>query len=239
MMSEQESLRPLHKALLNLNKRAERAANEILVSNFVDSEPLFDLLSTPNNQVLYGRRGTGKTHALKYLGDKVQTDGEVAIYLDLRSIGSNTSIYADGSRSVEDRASALIADMLNALYDEFYSLAVVALDKAPDARQLTLRLDDLGQAISAIKIKGSIEEEKQEEQSSATDNKSALKVVASKSPSIEFGASAAKKADTHNSTRATRSGTEIVYLDFGNITATIGGLMEMLNVGRVWLLIDE
>jgi len=58
-MSEDENLKNLHKALLNFNKRAERASSEILVSNFVDSEPLFDLLSTPNNQVIYGRRGTG------------------------------------------------------------------------------------------------------------------------------------------------------------------------------------
>jgi Cdc6-like AAA superfamily ATPase len=71
-MSEDENLKNVHKALLNFNKRAERASSEILVSNFVDSEPLFDLLSTPNNQIIYGRRGTGKTHALKYLAESVE-----------------------------------------------------------------------------------------------------------------------------------------------------------------------
>jgi hypothetical protein len=116
-MSTDESLRSLHKALLNFNKRAERANAEILVSNFVDSEPLFDLLSTPNNQVVYGRRGTGKTHALKYLAEYVQRAGDSAIYLDLRSIGSNTSIYSDGNRSLTDRASTLIVDVLNSLYE--------------------------------------------------------------------------------------------------------------------------
>ena len=75
-MSEGENLKNLHKALLNFNKRAERASSEILVSNFVDSEPLFDLLSTPNNQVIYGRRGTGKTHALKYLAESVEGSGD-------------------------------------------------------------------------------------------------------------------------------------------------------------------
>lgn len=88
-MSTDESLKSLHKALLNFNKRAERANTEILVRNFVDSETLFDLLSTPNNHVVYGRRGTGKTHALKYLAEYVQRAGDHAIYLDLRSIGSN------------------------------------------------------------------------------------------------------------------------------------------------------
>ena len=31
------TLKSLHRALINLNKRAERSASEILVSNFVDS----------------------------------------------------------------------------------------------------------------------------------------------------------------------------------------------------------
>jgi hypothetical protein len=53
-MSPDENLKNLHKALLNFNKRAERASSEILVSNFVDSEPLFDLLSTPNIRLYTG-----------------------------------------------------------------------------------------------------------------------------------------------------------------------------------------
>src|SRR5207245_1849085 len=104
------------RALINLNKRAERSSNEILVSNFVDSEPLFELLSTKNNQVIYGRRGTGKTHALKYLAETVGRSGEHAVYVDLRSIGSNSSIYSDTSRSLADRAATLIVDVLQAVY---------------------------------------------------------------------------------------------------------------------------
>src|SRR5260370_39683012 len=100
MPESAEALKSLHRALINLNKRAERASNEILVSNFVDSEPLFELLSTKNNQVIYGRRGTGKTHALKYLSESVSKSGAHAVYIDLRSIGWNSSIYRDTSRSL-------------------------------------------------------------------------------------------------------------------------------------------
>src|SRR6266436_4922285 len=153
-MAADESLKNLHKSLLNFNKRAERASNEILVSNFVDSEPLFDLLSTPNNQVIYGRRGTGKTHALKYLAESVEREGDHAVYLDLRSVGSNSSIYNDGNRSLTDRAATLIVDVLNALYDELYNIAVSTIDQVPDPTQLTLRLDDLSSAISSIRITG-------------------------------------------------------------------------------------
>jgi hypothetical protein len=38
MAEDIEALKRLHRALINLNKRAERSSNEILVSNFVDSD---------------------------------------------------------------------------------------------------------------------------------------------------------------------------------------------------------
>jgi hypothetical protein len=36
MSEDADTLKALHRALINLNKRAERSASEILVSNFVD-----------------------------------------------------------------------------------------------------------------------------------------------------------------------------------------------------------
>lgn len=80
--------------------------------------------------------------------------------MDLRSIGSNTSIYSDASRSLSDRAATLIVDVLNALYDELYTVALTALDRAPHAEQLTTRIDDLGAAISTIRITGTVDQER-------------------------------------------------------------------------------
>jgi Cdc6-like AAA superfamily ATPase len=135
MTSETDILSSIHKALIGFDKRAERTSDEILEATFVDSAPLFDLLSSKNNQVIYGRRGTGKTHALKYLARYVEKTNERPIYIDLRSVGSNGSIYSDGSRPLAERASTLILDVLNAVHGELYVLAVQALDKALDAYQ--------------------------------------------------------------------------------------------------------
>src|SRR3954467_10725938 len=76
-----DDLTAIHRTLIGFNKRAERSSDAMLVATFVDSAPLFDLLSTPNNQVIYGRRGTGKTHALKYLAQTVERRGEYPIYI--------------------------------------------------------------------------------------------------------------------------------------------------------------
>jgi hypothetical protein len=239
-MSESDTLQRLHKALLNLNKRAERAANEILVSNFVDSEPLFDLLATPNNQVIYGRRGTGKTHALKYLENRVKDKGDSAVYLDLRLIGSNTSIYSDGTRSLSDRASTLIIDVLNALFDEFYKIAVIAVDQAPSPAQVTVRLDDLANAISSIRISGDVEQEQKTASARSQENRISAKLLGSLTTlSGELSVSNSGKLDDRSSLRTKRSGSEAVYIDFANVGASITGLTGVLGSNRVWLLIDE
>ena len=114
--AEADSVRAIHRALMRFNKRAERNNDEQLVATFVDSEPLYDLLSTENNQVIYGRRGTGKTHAFKYHSEQVYNESAASVYIDLRSVGSNGSIYSDTSRSLAERASTLVLDVLGALY---------------------------------------------------------------------------------------------------------------------------
>ena len=77
----------VHTAFLGFAKRAEKVASDILSHTFVDTEPLATLLKTRNSQIIYGRRGTGKTHALLYLAEFVKghSDGH-PIYIDLRSI---------------------------------------------------------------------------------------------------------------------------------------------------------
>ena len=55
----------INKSLLGIVKRAEKQSIEQLVATFVDIGPLFKILSNIDHQILYGRRGTGKTHAFK------------------------------------------------------------------------------------------------------------------------------------------------------------------------------
>lgn len=239
MSDDSETLKRLHRALITLNKRAERASNEILVSNFVDSEPLFDLLSTQNNQVIYGRRGTGKTHALKFLAETVSKSGDHAVYIDLRSIGSNSSIYSDTARSLADRASTLIVDVLGAVYDELLTVALSVIDQAPNPEQITSRIDDLGSAISAVRISGSVEEEQETKTSTSADIGFKFGASAGSKASADAGASISTKSENGASYRAKRSGTEAIHLDFGNINAALTGLIRVVNSPRIWLLIDE
>lgn len=157
---EQDDLAAVHTTLIGFTKRAEKATEQSLVATFVDSAPLFALLSTDNNQVIYGRRGTGKTHALKVLSEHVQQQKNgISVFLDMRTIGSNGSSYSDSSRSLSERASALLSDVVSALCAEFYSIALVVIEDHPHPEEVARRLDTLHASICTLKISGDVGEE--------------------------------------------------------------------------------
>lgn len=238
-MDDEVLLSAIHKSFISFNRRAERASDDKLVATFVDSAPLMDLLSSSNNQIIYGRRGTGKTHALKYLADQVKKRGDHAIYLDLRSIGSNGSIYSDPNRSLAERASTLILDVLNAVTYELYSIALEKLDGAPSQEAIATRLDDLTSAVTAIKVVGTVDTSVETKQSEGAKAKSSAGATLGKTPGIEAKLEHEAESKSDVSEKTSRSGTEKVHLNFGNITTSISGLVKVLGSPRIWLLIDE
>jgi hypothetical protein len=229
----------IHKAFIGFDKRAERASNEILEATFVDSAPLFELLSTNNNQVIYGRRGTGKTHALKYLAKQVEKQGEHPIYVDLRSVGSNGSIYSDESRPLSERAATLIIDVLNALNDELITIALGTLESVPDQSQLYLRVDDFSASIRTVQITGTIEEETESITTETDARGAAFNAKVAKSPSATLALGTNRSASLGTAARSKRTGTELVHLNFGNLGASLSALISVLGAPRIWLLIDE
>jgi hypothetical protein len=117
------SLSDVQTALIGLPARADRDKQERLLETFVDAQPLFKLLQSTNNQAIFGRRGTGKTHALKVLADWSANQNDVALFLDLRTIGSNGSIYTDQEIPFTERATRLLLDVGLTIHDELLSFA--------------------------------------------------------------------------------------------------------------------
>ena len=82
-------------AVRDIQRRAERQLlDERLVRCFVPNRVLEELDST-SNQLLFGRRGVGKTHTLKVFASEHVLGGELTAYLDCTSFGSGLGI--DGS----------------------------------------------------------------------------------------------------------------------------------------------
>ena len=60
------SISEFNRALRRIPKRAEKQEDPKLHETFFDSG-IAEALDNFDNEILYGRRGTGKTHALSYL----------------------------------------------------------------------------------------------------------------------------------------------------------------------------
>jgi hypothetical protein len=100
---------------MRFSDRAERITAKQVAETFVSVGPLMDLLDSRNNQIMYGRRGTGKTHALRYFQSIKNAAGDLAIYIDAQNIGSNGSIYNDTTIPVSERAARLLVDVCSAM----------------------------------------------------------------------------------------------------------------------------
>ncbi len=131
-------------AVSSISQRAERQRDiNKIVNSYVEIGILPQLLNN-NNQVLYGRRGTGKTHILKiyenyYLEDKKKT----VCYIDCRFLGSSPQ-FSDTTLSISHRCSSLFIDVLNEIYDVL--LTHIAYEPNDTSEQALNSLTDLSRS---------------------------------------------------------------------------------------------
>ena len=116
-------MRPTNLAFVLIAKRAERQADEVLERTFVDFGSVSTLLSSVDHQVIFGRRGTGKTHLLTVHRRALVARGETAIQLDMRNLGSAGGIYNDPSLPISLRATRLLIDILADIHERLLDIA--------------------------------------------------------------------------------------------------------------------
>jgi len=127
----------LNSIFLRLSKRAETYDKEHLVKTFVNIGPLFTILSNRDHEILYGRRGTGKTHALAYLADSIKKKGEAVINIDLRTIGSNGGIFSDSTIPITERATRLLIDTIAFIHDGIINEVIEDISEKYDLSRLS------------------------------------------------------------------------------------------------------
>lgn len=136
----------LTKAVAAIPQRSERQQDlHKLVGAFVDVGILPQVQNT-NNQIIYGRRGTGKTHIFRVLESNLASKANViVVYIDARTLGS-TSQFTDPSVPLSTRCTALFRDILaeihNALLEYIISVG------GPEAEASLNELDGLTRVIT-------------------------------------------------------------------------------------------
>jgi Cdc6-like AAA superfamily ATPase len=123
---EKSTTYSINTAFVGISRRAESVDRKTLVQTFVDLGPLIPVLSSRDHQIVYGRRGTGKTHALLYVTEQLKADRVVPVYVDLRNMGSSGGIYADAQIPLTQRATRLLLDVLGDVHEGLVEHAVTA-----------------------------------------------------------------------------------------------------------------
>lgn len=227
----------LNNALLRLSRRAEAADRATLVGTFVDTGALVTLLASRDHQIIFGRRGTGKTHALLYLAETAARQGDIAVYVDLRTVGSTGGLYADSSIPLAERGTRLLADTLAAIHDALLN-AVVA-GTGLDLSQLGPALDALAEAATQVVVTGPVDQETTLELTSADERGVAVAAsLEGATPKASLSVSDKSQTGRVGKSRVAVSGQPRHRVHFGAVGSALARVCTALG-HRLWVLLDE
>ncbi len=156
------------------------------------------------------------------------------MYVDLRSIGSNGSIYNDSTLSFTQRASTLLIDFLGAIHDQLLEIFV-------DSTELDLsaaggHLDRFANAISTTRVEGpvSIKEQRHHEDTASVKAGVALKKL-DPTFNIYVGSTNKEADDSEVSYELARE----AHVIFGDLNAPLKAIAGLAKGKRFVVLVDE
>lgn len=229
----------INNLILKMGKRAERQDPINLVSTFVDVGPLFTLLSSNEHQTLYGRRGTGKTHALSYLADTIRRSGDISIGIVMNTLGSTGGIYSDPQLPISERATRMLVDTLTGIHERLRAY-IFDNNNDIDFSLLGPLLDSLAEAITEVVVQGDVQKEELigEKQQLKETTQDVFSVDKSK---IQMK-SQFESTNSHEQNKEYRyksSGTERHRVHFGRVSSILSKVMDQLSPKKCWILLDE
>lgn len=224
--------------LQQISKRAERLDTKQQAETFVSLGGIENTLLSQDNRVIFGRRGTGKTHVMSFVADRARVNGQIGILIDLRTIGSNSYLYQNQDRSLADRATLLLRDFVTALHDGLLE-EITDPQKSYKITRFSQLLDGLGNSVREVIVTEVIEIEGKREGSSQSSAGSELGFEAS-----PITAKATGKANFEGVRRQgassghSKSGKPRLSVNIGQVYRALAEIGERLG-NRIWVLVDE
>lgn len=229
------SANAINTAIARLLRRADEEDPATLAETFVDLNALFARLSSRDSQVVFGRRGTGKTHALKYLAESLRSKGQTVVYLDLRLLGSSGGIYTDPGVSISEAGTRLLLDVLQNTYDTLVDEALgEGASDAPGDGNLLSRLTKLGDALAEVEIVGETEERKTASTDSSRGSELGIEM-----PRLSAFARINEGQRLTAEREVVMRGVARYRVHFGSVATAIQKLIPSLPGKRLWLIMDE
>ena len=224
----------VNQGLMAISRRAESLDRHTLARTFVVAGSLSAMLHSADHQILYGRRGTGKTHALLYLADLVEHTGDVPVYLDLRTIGSSSGLYSDPQLDVALRGTHLLIDTLEAVHEQLLTVAIEGA--VADQEGLLRGLDALAEAATTVEVVGRVV---RETTVGDTAEQTAGAGLNASWGNAGVSVSGSRRRSVSASDRLRRSGIEHHQVIFGPLSRALARITAALAPARLWLLLDE
>jgi hypothetical protein len=224
-------------SISQIELRAEHQQDgDHLLETFVDPGIAVQL-QNDNSQILYGRRGTGKTHLLKVIErelDELKGSGRLAVYIDMRNLGSS-SIFEDENRSHSVRVSGLLRDVLEAIHSGL--LAHMTDPEVAADNSAYKALEDFGKAMVRTVLREATATDKQ---SAGVSRGRGSKIDVSISPSSP-GLSLHSDTSESKLTEKTRStsGQVVDKLFFHELSKTLEDLLDAAGIQHLTILFDE
>ncbi len=227
------------KAMIAIRGRAERLDNEQIVNSFSTVGPLVDLITSEDHQIIFGRRGTGKTHALRYLYSIAQDKGGIAIYVDMLNLGSDTSIYNDIGLTIAERSTRLLIDVLSHIEESFLDYATSGVNL--NIEEFSSVIDQLNEATSQVRVSGETTVTTEVTETENIENEMGAKGEASIGGNLLASIGLGKKKTTGSGSKSlsTATGKEIYSARFPQLGAAVRDLMDFFPNDRIWIILDE
>ena len=224
----------LAKAVAAIPQRSEKQSDtQKLVEAFVDPG-ILPQVDNVNSQIIYGRRGTGKTHVLRVLESELKTRKKVCVlYVDARTFGS-TSQFTDVSVPLPTRCTSLFRDLLGEIYNSL--LEFVVNQEGPDADKALQELSVLEAGfIEPLSMKK--QESVTDKQSLKTSSKSGVDAKLSVSePSLGAASSGDRSQEAESaSTYCFEYSDKVVFPSISSPIKTVLGLYS----AQLFILLDE
>ncbi|MDM1409021.1 hypothetical protein [Myroides sp. DF42-4-2] len=229
----------INNTFLKFSKRSETLDVDYLVKTFVNVGPLFTILSNKEHEIVYGRRGTGKTHALLNLKNSINNANEISVYIDLRTIGSNGGIFSDSSISVVERATRLLIDTITFIVNNIVDTIISDETGKYDLSRVSPIADKIWDSINEIKIESEIEKTENTEENS-TDSTQKNRNFEISNKGVNYGRE--KKTGIGSSvkklTESKIKGISEHRIHFASLFSNLKEFTQKLKTD-VWILIDE
>ena len=229
----------LMRLALGLSKRAESYDASHLANSFVEIGNVPTLLKNNDSAIIFGRRGTGKTHLLSYLSSLVRSAGIVVVSIDMRTIGSSSGLYADHGIQLSERATRLLRDTANAIHEGILE-AYTEPSSLNFSDDIIPSLDLLINSSNSIAIDGAVTREAALKRSAELINskQGGLNFSLNKVGGM-FSISDGLKNGQDESEKQSISGKETIRINFGGLTSALDRVVKCLPNKRLWILLDE